>query len=188
MRHDSSSAPLRPVVRITPAIRAQIEALRRTRLTGHAIAGRLSTPRSTIGTVLRGLSLGHLNAHEVRLPVIRYQRERLGQLIRIDTQKLARIEGVGHRITRNRRDGPRGIGWKALHVATDDASRLAYAAVLPDETKQSAWALMSQALAFFAQHGVIVERAMTDNGSACRSHAFRDLLAEAGLRHIRTRP
>ena len=79
-------------------------------------------------------------------------------------------------------------GWEALHVAVDDASRLAYTAVLPDETQQSAITFMKDALAFFARHGVTVERVMSDNGSAYRSHAFRDLLAGAGLRHVRTRP
>ncbi|WP_264048475.1 IS481 family transposase [Methylobacterium flocculans] len=185
---DRSSAPLRPTVRVTPAIRMQVEALRRTRLTGQAIAERLALPRSTVGRVLRGLGLGRLSALEVRPPVIRYQRERPGELIHIDTKKLGRIDGVGHRITGNRRDGRRGIGWEALHVAIDDASRLAYTAVLPDETKQSAITFMSEALAFFARHGVTVERVMSDNGSAYCSHAFRDLLAEAGLRHVRTRP
>ncbi|GJE43731.1 IS481 family transposase ISAav5 [Methylobacterium soli] len=185
---DRSSAPLRPKVRVTPAIRTQVEALRRARLTGQAIAERLVIPRSTIGRVLRDLGLGRLSALEIRPPVIRYQRERPGELIHIDTKKLGRIDGVGHRITGNRRDGRRGIGWEALHVAIDDASRLAYTAVLPDETKQSALTFMSQALAFFARHGVTVERVMSDNGSAYRSHAFRDRLAQAGLRHLRTRP
>ncbi len=187
MLHDRSSAPARPTVRVTAAIRATIEALRRTRMTGQAIADQLAIPRSTIGAVLRKLGLGRLSALETKPAIVRYEREKPGELIHIDTKKLGRIEGVGHRITGNRRDG-RGKGWEALHVAIDDASRLAYTAVLPDETKQSAIAFMTDALAFFARHGVTVQRVMSDNGSAYRSHAFRDLLAEAGLRHIRTRP
>lgn len=166
---------------------AEIEALRRTRLSGQAIADRLAFPRSTIGTVLRKLGLGRLSALETRPPILRYQREKPGELLHIDTKKLGRIEGVGHRITGNRRDG-RGKGWEALHVAVDDASRLAYTAILPDETQQSAITFMKDALTFFARHGVTVERVMSDNGSAYRSHAFRDLLAGAGLRHVRTRP
>jgi transposase InsO family protein len=187
MLHDRSSAPARPRRRITPAVRAEIEALRRMRLTGQAIADRLALPRSTIGTALRKLGLGRLSALEVKPPIIRYQREKPGELVHIDTKKLGRIEGVGHRITGNRRDG-RGKGWEALHVAVDDASRLAYTAVLPDETQHSAVRFMKDALMFFARHGVSVERVMSDNGSAYRSHAFRDLLAPAGLRHVRTRP
>ena len=188
MLHDRSSAPARPKLRVTPAQRTEIEALRRTRLSGQAIADRLALPRSTVGAVLRKLGLGRLSALEPRPPIIRYERERPGELVHIDMKKLGRIEGIGHRITGNRRDGKRGIGWEVLHVAIDDASRLAYTAVLPDETKQSAVAFMSDALAFFARHGVTVERVMSDNGSAYRSRAFRDLLAGAGLRHVRTRP
>ncbi len=187
MLHDRSSAPARPKVRITPALRSMIEALRRTRMSGQAIADRLGLPRSTIGAVLRKLGIGRLAALEARPPIIRYEREKPGELIHIDSKKLGRIDGVGHRITGNRREG-RGKGWEALHVAVDDASRLAYTAVLPDETKESALTFMSDALAFFARHGVTVERVMSDNGSAYRSHAFRDLLATAGLRHVRTRP
>ncbi len=155
--------PNRPKMRVTPAIRTQVEALRRTRLTGQAIAERLALPRSTVGRVLRGLGLGRLRALAARPPVIRYQREKPGELIHIDTKKLGRIDGVGHRITGNRRDGrTRPIGWEALHVAIDDASRLAYTAVLPDETRQSAITFMSEAPAFFARHGVTVERVMSD--------------------------
>lgn len=95
MLHDRSSAPLRPMVRVPPAIRTRVEGLRRTRLTGQAIAERLAIPRSTIGTVLRGLGLGRLSALEARSPVIRYQREKPGELIHIDTKKLGRIDGVG---------------------------------------------------------------------------------------------
>jgi transposase InsO family protein len=79
-------------------------------------------------------------------------------------------------------------GWEALHVAIDDACRLAYTEILPDETKESAIAFLIHALAFFKTHGITVERIMSDNGSAYKSHAFRDLLKDAGLRHVRTRP
>ena len=188
MLRDRSSAPARPKGRITPAVRATIATLRRFRMSGQAIADRLALPRSTVGAVLRKLGLGRLSALDPRPPVIRYERDRPGELVHVDMKKLGRIEGVGHRITGNRRDGKRGIGWEVLHVAVDDASRLAYTAVLPDETKGSAVAFMKDALAFFARHGVTVERVMSDNGSAYRSRDFRDLLADAAIRHVRTRP
>jgi transposase InsO family protein len=82
----------------------------------------------------------------------------------------------------------RGIGYDVLHVCIDDASRLAYTGILPDEKKASAIAFLNRALGWFARHGVTVERVMTDNGSAYRSHDFRAACAQAGLRHIRTRP
>jgi transposase InsO family protein len=82
----------------------------------------------------------------------------------------------------------RGIGWEYLHVAVDDASRLAYTQILPDERKASAIAFLERALAWFARHGITVERIMTDNGNAYRSHDLRAACARAGVRHLRTRP
>ena len=187
---DRSSAPARPRDPVPAERVAQIERLRRERLSGPGIAGRLGMPRSTVGVVLRRLGLGRLCSLEPKPPVIRYQRERPGELIHIDTKKLGRIDGIGHRITgyhtgvnRNR-----GIGWEVLHVCIDDASRLAYTEVLPDEKKESAIGFLDRALAWFVRHGVAVERVMTDNGSAYRSHDFRAACAKAGLRHILTRP
>ena len=188
MLADRSSAPVRCRHRLPADRVAEIERLRRQRLTGPQIACQLAMPRSTVGAVLRRLGLGRLSALEPKPPVVRYERAAPGELIHIDTKKLGRIDGIGHRITGNRRGQKKGIGWDLVHVCIDDASRLAYTEVLADEKKGSACAFLSRALAFFAGHGVAVERVMTDNGSAYRSHDFRDLCAASGLRHIRTRP
>lgn len=169
---------------------AAIERLRRQRLSGPAIARDLGLARSTVGVVLRRLGLGRLTALEPKPPAIRYERQRPGELIHIDIKTLGRIDGVGHRIS-GRHVGmlhSRGLGWEHLHVAIDDASRLAYSELLPDAKKRSACAFLTRALAFFKAHGVSVERVMTDNGSAYLSHDFRRQIAAAGLRHIRTRP
>mgnify|MGYP000041119470 CR=1 FL=1 len=169
---------------------ARIEQLRRQRLSGPAIARQLAMPASTVGAVLRRLGLGRVAALDPKPPAVRYERERPGELIHIDIKKLGRIDGVGHRIT-GQHSGMRknrGIGWEHLHVCVDDASRLAYTEILPDEKKESACAFLTRALAFFKAHGVTIERVMTDNGSAYRSHLFKAHIAEAGLRHIRTRP
>jgi transposase InsO family protein len=167
-----------------------IERLRRQRMTGPQIARALALPVSTVGLALRRRGLGRLSALEERPPVLRYQRDRPGELIHIDAKKLGKIDGVGHRITGNRAGAhrSRGIGWEHLHVAVDDASRLAYTEILPDEKKESACAFLGRALRFFTAHGVSVERVMTDNGSAYRSHLFKALIAGHGLRHLRTRP
>ncbi len=128
------------------------------------------------------------------MPAIRYERERPGELIHIDSKKLGRIEGIGHRITGDRRGQSKRRacrklpGWEALHVAVDDASRLAYTEILPDEKKESATGFLERALVFFERHGVKVERVMTDNGAAYKSHAFRAALAARGIGHKRTRP
>jgi transposase InsO family protein len=187
---DRSSAPARRR-RLPPKQVAAIETLRRQRLTSPVIARRLGLPLSTVGGVLRRLGLGRLKRLDPPAAVVRYQRERPGELVHIDTKKLGRIAGIGHRIT-GRRSGMinrhRGSGWEYLHVAVDDASRLAYTEILPDERKASAIAFLERALAWFARHGITVERIMTDNGSAYRSHSFRHACTCAGVRHLRTRP
>jgi transposase len=161
------------------------------RMASEEIALRLGLPRSTVASHLRRLGLGRLAAFEPSEPARRYSRARAGEPVHIDTKKLGRIAGIGHRIT-GRRSGMvnrhRGIGWEHLHVAVDDASRLAYTEILPEERTASAMAFLERALAWFARHGVTVERIMTDNGNAYRSHDFRDACARAGVRHLRTRP
>jgi transposase InsO family protein len=185
---DRSSAPARSPHRLPAEVTAAIERLRRQRLSGPQIARRLGRPVATVGLVLRRLGLGKLAALEPRPPVIRYQRANPGELLHIDTKKLGRIDGIGHRISGDRTGPRRRSGWEILHVAIDDAARLAYSEILPDEKKASAIAFLDRARAWLGRHGVTVERVMTDNGSAYRSHAFRHACADAGLRHLRTRP
>ncbi len=140
--------------------------------------------------VLRRLGLGRLAALDAKPAVVRYERERPGELIHIDTKKLGRIDGVGHRITGDRRPATRrGIGWEHLHVAIDDASRLAYTEILPDERKESACAFLDRALAFFAGHRRH-RRAGHDRQRLGLSQPSLppDACRIAGLRHKRTRP
>jgi transposase InsO family protein len=184
---DRSSAPKRCPHEVPAERVAALEHGRRQRLSGPAIARELAMPVSTVGARLRRLGLGKLAALEPRPPIVRYQRERPGELLHIDTKKLGRIEAIGHRITGDRRDRRRGAGWEAVHVCIDDASRLAYSEVLPDERKASAVLFLERALGWFARHGVTVERVMTDNGSAYRSHHWRHACGGLALRHIRTR-
>jgi transposase InsO family protein len=188
--HDRKPTPARCPHGTPPETVARIERLRRERLSGPVIARQLAMPLSTVGAVLRRLGLGRLAALDPKPPVVRYEREHPGELIHIDIKKLGKIDGVGHRIT-GQHSGMkknRGIGWEHLHVCVDDASRLAYTEILPDEKKESACAFLTRALAFFQAHGVSVERVMTDNGAAYRSHLFKSCIAAAGLGHIRTRP
>ena len=185
---DRSSRPHHSPTRLGEAAVAEIEQLRRQRLSGPAIARRLGRPIATVGLVLRRRRLGRLAALDPKPEIVRYQRDQPGELIHIDIKKLGRIDGVGHRITGNRRGQKRGIGWDFLHVCVDDASRLAYTEILPDERKESAVAFLERAIAWFARLGVTVERVMTDNGSAYRSHRFRQAILDAGLTHKRTRP
>lgn len=135
---DRSSAPQRCSNRTSAERVAEIKGLRRQRLSGPAIARQLGMPVSTVGKVLRRLALGKRAALEPKPPVVRYQRERPGELIHIEVKKLGRIEAVGHRITGDPRHRRRGAGWEYVHVCIDDASRLAYSEVLRDERKESA--------------------------------------------------
>jgi transposase InsO family protein len=188
--NDRSSAPRRCPHRVGDAQLTQIEELRRQRLTGPAIARALGLARSTVGLVLRRLGLSRLGLLEPRPKVIRYERERPGEMIHLDIKSLGRFQRIGHRISGDRtgQSKGRGIGWDHLHVAIDDASRLAYTEVLPSLGKQDATAFLTRALDWFARLGVQVERVMTDNGSAYRSKLFADALQRAGIRHVRTRP
>ena len=188
---DRSSAPHRCQHRTADERVSEIERLRRQRISGPQIARQLGMPVSTVGGVLRRLGLNRLAVLDDKPAVVRYERERPGELIHLDTKKLGRIAGVGHRIT-GRRPGAvnrhHGIGWEALHVCIDDASRLAYSEILPDEKKESAIGFLDRALAWLGSQGISVERVMTDNGSAYRSKAFRAAVTAAGAKHKRTRP
>ena len=188
---DRSSAPGCCQHRIGAERISEITELRRQRLSGPAIARQLGMPVSTVGAILRRIGLGKLTTLDPKPPIVRYERQRPGELIHLDTKKLGRIAGIGHRFT-GRAAGTvnrhHGIGWEALHVCIDDATRLGYSEILPDERKQSALGFLERALGWLAQHGVTVERVMTDNGSAYCSRDFGAALAAAGLKHKRTRP
>ena len=188
---DRSSAPHHCQHRTAGDRVSEIERLRRQRMSGPQIARQLDMPVSTVGGVLRRLGLNRLAALDKKPAVVRYERERPGELIHLDTKKLGRIAGIGHRIT-GRQPGAvnrhHGIGWEALHVCIDDASRLAYSEILPDEKKESAIGFLGRALVWLGRQGISVERVMTDNGSAYRSKAFRAAVTAAGARHKRTRP
>ena len=187
---DRSSAPRHCPHRLAAGQIAAVEQLRRERLTGQAIARALGMARSTVGLVLRRLGLNRLALLEPKPPVIRYERQRPGEMIHLDIKKLGKINGIGHRF---RPRGPgmhanKGHGWDFLHVAVDDASRLAYTEILPSEGQADTTAFLNRALGWFGRLGVTTERVMTDNGSAYRSKLFAQALQQAQARHIRTRP
>jgi transposase InsO family protein len=173
-----------------PATCAAVETLRRQRYTGKQIAGELGISQATVSRILRRLGLNKLSALEPGEPVRRYQRERPGEMIHIDIKKLGRFNNIGHRITGDRKgqSNSRGVGWEYVHVCIDDASRIAFAKVMPSEKKGSAIAFLNAAIAYYESLGIKVERVMTDNGSCYKSFAFRRACKRLGLRHIRTKP
>ena len=158
-------------------------------MTAATIARQLGLARSSVARWLARLGLGRLRAPDPPPTVRRYQRARPGELIHVDFKKLGRFDRPGHRVTgtptgcRNR-----GAGWDFVYVAVDDATRLAYVELLPDEKKETATGFLLRALRWFAARGVQVEQVMTDNGSCYRSRLFAMALRARAIRHIRTRP
>ena len=187
---DRKATPARCPHRLAADRVAAIAELRRGRLSGPKIARMLGLPVSTVGAVLRRIGLGRLSALDERPPVIRYERQRPGELIHVDTKKLGRIDGLGHRITGDRRGHrARGVGWEHLHVAIDDACRLAYTEILSTDRGADCAAFLIRAQAWFRTQGLIVERVMTDNAWAyTHTRAFKDALQACGARHLTTKP
>lgn len=185
---DRNSRPRRSPARTSRARERQILKLRRKRWSGPRIADELKLPLSTVGAVCRRLGLGRLSDLEPRPPVQRYEWGRPGEMVHLDTKKLARIEKVGHRIHGDRARSVEGAGWEFLHVCVDDATRVAYGEVLPDERKESCAGFLARAATWFGARGVRLERIMTDNGSGYRSKLFGRVVQARGARHIFTRP
>lgn len=186
---DRSSAPRR-VPRRTPAERVRmIELLRRLRMTAAEIAEVLRMPLSTVSAVLKRIGLGKRSRLEPFEPANRYECARAGELVHIDVKKLGRFTRPGHRLLGR---GPgrfeEGAGYEYVHVCVDDFSRLAYVEVLNDERATTAIGFLRRAREWFAAQGVRIERVMTDNGSAYRSHAHALACRALGIRHSRTRP
>jgi len=196
---DRSSAPARVANRTDERRIEAIAALRRLRFTGAEIAELLDMALSTVSGILTRIGLGRLGRLGLE-SAERYQRERPGELVHIDVKKLGRIQGgAGKRV----RDGLRQhynprrrdaagvdrntVGWDYVHIAIDDCTRLAYAEVLADERATTAVAFLGRALAFYARHGITVQRVMTDNGSAYRAAIHALACRALGIRHLRTR-
>ena len=197
---DRSSAP-KFVHNRTDERRVQvIVALRRLRMTGAEIAEVLRMPQTTVSGLLKKIGMGKLGRLGLE-PAERYERKRPGELIHVDVKKLGRIEGGSgkrwrdlpkHHERRRHTDaaGVRRniIGWEYVHVAVDDATRIAYVEVLGDEKGATAVAFLGRAVRFFRRHGIRVERVLTDNGSPYRSTIHALACRILGLKHLRTRP
>ena len=109
-------------------------------------------------------------------------------MLHLDIKRLGEIDGFGHRKVGARQVHRRRPGWEYLHVCVDGASRLAYVAIFSDETAESAVKFLWFAVAWYASHGIKVERVLTDNGACYKSWNFRDVCREFSIKHKRTRP
>ena len=196
---DRSSAPRCVANRTAPERVEAIVKLRRLRFTAAEIAETLGMALSTVSGILTRSGMGRLGRLGLE-PAVRYERQRPGELLHIDVKKLGRIQGgAGWRVrggpqhynpTFIDRDGlrRRTVGWEYVHVCVDDYSRLAYAEVLPDEKATTAIGFLRRAVRFYHQHGITVQRVLTDNGSAYRSTLHALACHQLGIRHTRTRP
>lgn len=185
---DRSSRPLTSPQRLSLEVERVVAGLRSATGWGpDRIAAYLGLARASVHRVIRRRGLSR--PKPVRLPVVRYEYAVPGGLLHLDTKKLGRIgSGPGHRATGDRRSRARGVGWEVLHVALDDATRLVYAELLPDERAAPTAAFTVRALRWFRGRGVRVERILTDNGPGYRSLAFARVARWTGIRLIRTRP
>ena len=187
---DRSSAPRHVANRTDDQTVAMIEQLRRLRWTSTKIAAELNMATSTVCAVLTRLGLQRRWRLEPPEPPNRYCRRHPGELIHIDVKKLGRFKHPGHRVTGLHRGYKRNYkaGWEYVHIAIDDTSRLAYLEILADEKGVTCVAFLERAVAFFADHGVTVERVMTDNGTGYRSKIHAAAIDRLGIKHLRTQP
>jgi transposase InsO family protein len=188
---DRSSRPQMIPSALPEEWRQAVEALRRLKFTQARIVEVLGLSESRVQRTCASVGLGKLSALEPPEPDNRYERKAPGELIHVDTKKLGRFYQPGHRVTGDRSDTRiRGYkGWEFLHVAIDDATRLAYAEMLPNELGETCAAFFRRAAVFFSRYGIRrIERVMSDNGGAYRSTAFREAVQSLASRHIRTRP
>jgi transposase InsO family protein len=204
---DRSSRPHRmPRLTPQPVVRKIVHLRWKQRLGPLEIAARVPVAASTVGRVLRRCGISRLNQVDrvTGEPVRRYEHPHPGSLIHVDVKKLGNVPDQGgwryvgrQQGLRNRAATPgkprsihRGpkIGTAFVHTVIDDHSRVAYAEVHDDETAATAITVLRHAVAWFAARGVVVERVLSDNGSAYRSHAWHQACAELDLTPKHTRP
>ena len=185
---DRPSTPLTQPRRLAPEAEREILEWRAELGAGPAvIAVIVERPASTVGKVLRRAGCSRLPRVR-RDRRVRYERERPGELLHVDTKKLGRFWEIGKRIRRDGVNRSRRAGWQHLHVCIDDHSRLAYCEVLRSERKGDCAAFLRRAASWYAEQGIAVERVLTDNAKAYHSHAWRDTCAELGIERRYTRP
>ncbi len=185
---DRSSRPQTSPRRTPARLQLAAKVLRRQQWTCGQIAAALEVSAATVARVLRRCGLSRRGRLTPPPVVQRYEHAAVGDLVHLDSKKLGRIRGLGHRITGQRFHRFSGSGWESLHVAVDDHSRVAYVELLPDERQESARGFLRGALRWFRARGVRVRRILTDNGSAYRSRGFRATCRALRVIHRRTRP
>lgn len=187
-----SSRPHHSPRQLSQLFTLKVAALRTSRGWGpDRIGAWLGLPASTVHRAIRRLGLVAVRPN--RIPAQRFAYPQPGGLLHLDIKKLGRIGvGAGHRVTGDRTNqkhlATKGYGWEFLHLAIDDATRLVYCELLPDERSATTGLFFIRALRWFRDQGVKVERLLTDNGSAYRARTLRRTCKRLGVRHLFTRP
>jgi transposase InsO family protein len=190
---DRPSTPHRQPGRVSEAVHDRVcDARARTGWGPRLIASELGMAHATVSRCLqrRGLSRRPARARE---EVRRFEWPCPGDLLQMDTKRLARFTRPGHRVTGDRyrssaekRSGP---GWEFCHSIIDDHSRLVYTELHADERAETVTGFVERALAFFAGHGIVARRLQTDNAWAyIHNRSLRTLLAERGIQQRRIPP
>ena len=185
---DHSSRPHRSPRTTSLLLVDRVMELRRQYTPGYQIARRTGLSPSTISRILQRAHLNRWRDLCPAPPVVRYEHPHPGDLLHLDIKGLTRYQQVSMRADGRRRGLPQHAGSEALHVAIDDHSRLAFTQLLPDQKAETTIAFLQQTLAFYARHGIRIRALLTDNGSSYRSHPFRQLCSQLGIRHVLTRP
>jgi transposase InsO family protein len=192
---DRSSRPKTSPNQTSAAVAARIVALRTQHRWGaDHIAYETGVAASTVQRILHAEGLGRLDRGDraTAAPVRRYQRDRPGELIHVDVKKISGIpEGGGWR-THGRGNAPTvrrsTTGYRFIHTALDDRTRLVYSEICDNEQAVTAAAFWARAAAWFDAHGVACERVITDNGSCYRSGLWHSACAGTGTTVKKTRP
>jgi transposase InsO family protein len=186
---DRSSRPLRSPRRVDERVEQAVLRARAELQAGpHVIGWATGVAASTVHAILRRNGCSKLRPRLPRGEIVRYEREAPGELVHVDVKKLGRIIRPGHRVTGDRLKRAKGLaGWQYLFVAIDDATRLAFARIYPSETTASATAFLTACARFYGQHGIRIERVLTDNGT-CFERRWHDACDELGIGVRKTRP
>jgi transposase InsO family protein len=184
---DKSSRPELSPRAIDPSVAMTIIELRRKLFLQARIAAYTGVSKATVSRVLRRAGLSKLSDLSPKEDVQRYERDAPGELLHIDIKKLGRFDKVGHRISGDRTQRARDIGWDHVFVAVDDHSRVAFTQVYPDETKQSAESFLRASVGYFESLKVPIQRVITDNGKCFHSALFGAACLELGIAQKFTR-
>jgi transposase InsO family protein len=185
---DRPSVPVRQPRRLPHQVEVEILAARAYAHAGPVvIGGLLGRPSSTVWKVLRRYGCSRLPRPPVA-PPNRYERAQPGELVHVDIKRLGRFHTPGKRVFGDRLARNRHAGWQYVHLAIDDHSRLAYAEILPTETPADCVRFLRRAASWYLDHGVHIQRVISDNGNGYRSYAWRDACAQLGIQRRYTRP